>query len=82
MGTHLLSVSYQKIYILVFLRNFKIITFKDQEIYKCKESFNRAMHDLHAKGLVEMRRSGGNLNEYKITEKGAKIGDALSELTT
>jgi predicted transcriptional regulator len=73
--------SYDKLNIIVLMRNFRIITFTDQKIYKNIFSFKRAMKELHKRGLINIRRINGSMNEYKITDKGQKISDALYELT-
>jgi len=72
--------SYQKLKILISMRNFRIITFKEQNIYKNLISFKLAMKELHKKGFVVIRRINGSLNEYKLTEKGNNVADGLNEL--
>lgn len=65
--------------LLIAMHNYRIITFKDQEFYKNNETFKQAMKEMRLHGLVEARRSNGSLNEYKCTDKGQRLGDALFE---
>lgn len=80
MHARLKCISHKKIRILILMRNFKIITFDTQDIYRNNISFKRAMADLRKLGLVVMRQVPLSKNEYKATDFGSRIGCDFHEL--
>lgn len=78
MGIQLRCLSYSKLRLLVLMRNYRIITFDDQKIYKNKTSFNKAMKSLERMGFVEIRNIPMQKNECKVTDRGNDIGVALN----
>ena len=70
----------KSMHLLILMINYRIVTFKDQQIYENIHSFKNAMKQMRLNGLVEARRINGCMNEYKCTQKGQKLGVALYEL--
>lgn len=79
--THYSVPSLKKLHlILEMVNNGEIITFHTQTVYKCNNSFKRAMKQLHDKNVVLVRQQKTG-NEYKLTGFGRNLGEILNELT-
>ena len=79
MDAHSRIPSVNKLHLIMFMQKNGIITFKEQNVYKCNRSFKKAMKELHDLNLVLIRqlRTG---NQYKLTNFGENLGMMLNEL--
>jgi hypothetical protein len=65
--------------------NNKIVTFKEQDIYKSNKSFKKAMKSLHEKDIILCRaiRTDNKkdcFNQYKLTIFGEHIAEILKRI--